>query len=354
MNKKLAIILVNYKHYAREYLSDCLVGIRKQTYFGDINFYIVDNASSEESYTFLSSMAPEAKIIRNEKNAGFAEGNNDAIEKALEDNCEYIVLFNMDTVIDENAVFELAKMAEKDDQIGAVQSRLMLWPQKDKINSLGNKTHFLGFGFSDNYRESFDEVKKENGSDIFYPSGAAVLFKSEVLKSVGLFDEKYWMYNEDQDLGWRIWLAGFRCVIAFDSVVYHKYEFTRSIAKYYFMDRNRIISILKNYHFFSLLLLFPAFFIMEIALIFFALKRGWFFRKIKVYLFFLNPFSWVYIIKERRFIQRNREIKDRELISMMSGKINYQEIDSPALRVANVFFGFYFLFFRFFSRIFNL
>ncbi len=354
MNKKLAIILVNYKYYAREYLNDCLAGIRKQTYSGNTSLYIVDNASSEESCGFLSSMAPEAEIIRNKKNAGFAEGNNDAIKKALEDNCEYIVLFNMDTIIDENAVLELVRMAEKDDQIGAVQSRLMLWPEKDKINSLGNKTHFLGFGFSDAYRESFDQVEKENGSDIFYPSGAAVLFKSEVLKSIGLFDEKYWMYNEDQDLGWRIWLAGFRCVIAFDSVVYHKYEFTRSIAKYYFMDRNRIISISKNYHIVSLLLLIPAFIVMEIALIFFALKRGWFLRKIKVYLFFLNPFSWIYIIRERRFIQKNRKMKDRELISMMSSKISYQEIDSFALRIANVFFAFYYIFFRFFSRIFNL
>ena len=84
-----------------------------------------------------------------------------------------------------------------------------------------------------------------------------------MLKEVGLFDEEMWMYNEDQDLGWRVWLAGYKCVLAWDAVIYHKYEFSRSISKYYWMDRNRNLSIFKNYHFLTLILIFPAWLAME-------------------------------------------------------------------------------------------
>ncbi len=354
MNKKLAIILLNYKYYAKKYLVDCLESIRKQDYLGEIKLYIVDNSSSEESFSFLREKAPEAVIIRNKKNDGFAKGNNDAMKKAMEDSCEYVVLFNMDTTVDSRAVSELVKMAESDNKIGAVQSRLMLFGEDNLVNSLGNSTHFLGFGFCQDYRSNYSKIKIEDGADIFYPSGAAVLFKKEVLQEVGLFDEKYWMYNEDQDLGWRIWLRGYKCVLSLNSVVYHKYEFSKSISKYYFMDRNRIITSLKNYKTISLILLLPAFLLMELGLLFFSIFNGWFIKKIRVYLYFLNPFSWFYILRERRKIQKNRKINDSELLKIISGKISYQEVDSIFLKLGNFFLSVYFIFFKFLLKVFKI
>lgn len=354
MNDKVAIILVNYKDYAEKYLADCLSGIRQQNYAGEKKIYIVDNASSDYSYNFLLNYAPEAIIIRNKDNAGFAKGNNDAIKIAINDGCKYIVLFNMDTVIDFRAVSELVLLSQTDELIGAVQSRIMLFDNKNLVNSLGNNTHFLGFGFCDSYRAEYDKIQVRDGKKIFYPSGAGVLFKSEVLQKVGLFDEKYFMYNEDQDLGWRIWLYGYKCVLSTKSIVYHKYEFSKSISKYYFMDRNRIITILKNYNVISLLLLFPIFFIMEIGLLFFSIFNGWFIKKIKVYLYFLNPRIWVYIYRQRIIIQRERKVKDFELAEMISGKIWYQEVDSIFLRIGNFFLNIYYYFFRFLLRIFKV
>ncbi len=354
MNKKVAIILINYKDYAKKYLIDCLVGLRKQTFTGQSILYIVDNSSSDDSFNFLKTQAPEAVIIKNRDNDGFAKGNNDAIKEAFKNNCEYIILFNMDTVIDERAVEELVKMADSDPKIGAVQSRLMLWSQKDEINSLGNSTHFLGFGYCLNYHDKYEKIKIKDGSDIFYPSGAAVLFKSEVLKNVSLFDETYFMYNEDQDLGWRIWLGGYRCVVSLKSIVYHKYEFNKSIAKYYFMDRNRLISIFKNYNFISLLFIFPALIIMELGLLLFSIFNGWFLKKIKVWLYFFNPCSWIKIIRERKKIQKNRIIKDRELLNLISSKISYQEIESFSLKIANIFFSLYYFLFKIIIRILNV
>ncbi|NCF75411.1 MAG: glycosyltransferase, partial [Xanthomonadaceae bacterium] len=194
--EKTAIILVNYKAYAKRFLNDCLKSIRRQNWHGEIKIFIVDNKTSKESFDYLKSMAPEANIICNKNNDGFAKGNNDAIRIAIKKGYDYIALFNLDVVIDKNCLNEMIKAIKKDNKIGAVQARLMLYQKKEKINSLGNKIHFLGFGYCDAYQESMSNYKLPviNYKDICYPSGAGVLFKRNVLEKVGLYDEKFWMY----------------------------------------------------------------------------------------------------------------------------------------------------------------
>jgi len=376
MSKKVAIVLVNYKDYAEKYLADCIDSIRQQDFSGEIKVFIVDNETSEESYEYLKNVltthnkeipqtpfikGAEWEIIRNKTNDGFAKGNNDAMKQALEQGFDYIVLFNIDTVVEKNCVSEMVKVAENkildsppafagakgrgndELEIGAVQARIMLWPDKDKINSLGNVTHFLGFGYSEGYGRELSSEYSELSSlkEICYPSGAAVLFKAEVLKQVGLFDEEMWMYNEDQDLGWRIWLAGFRCVLAPQAVVYHKYEFNRSIKKYYWMDRNRIITMLKNYHWATIALIVPACLLMEIGLLFFSTQNGWFKEKMNVYKYFLSIKNWQYILRVRKQVQTTRKVKDKDIVRLFSGKIWYQEIGDNSLKIANLFFNAY-------------
>ena len=370
MNKKVAIIISpNYKDYAEKYLAECVESIKKQTYAGQMKIFITDNESTEASYGYLKkilnneikemdcgsepAMTNNCEIIKNKNNDGFAKGNNDAIKKALKQGFEYIILFNMDTIIESACVKKMIEASEisnfqflisnkiQNFSIGAVQARLMLHSDKNKINSLGNVTHFLGFGYSKGYNEKMTNGKFPMTNEICYPSGAAVLFKAEILKKVGLFDEDFWMYNEDQDLGWRIWLAGFVCVLAEEAVVYHKYQFNRSVKKYYFMDRNRIIAMLKNYHWATLILIAPAFMVMEIGLIFFAARGGWFREKIKVYKYFLSLKNCRYIIEARRQAQSLRQVKDKEIIKLFSGKIWYQEIGGTKLKIANVIFSIY-------------
>jgi len=341
MSEKVAIILINYQDYAKKYLADCLTGLRQQDYAGHSRLFIVDNESSDASYNYLKELAPEAEIIRNEKNDGFAKGNNDALQVALALGFDYAILFNMDTVITPGCVSELARVARANVKAGAVQARLMLFPEKDLVNSLGNTSHFLGFGYCLGYREKLAE-KNLTTSEIMYPSGAAVLFKLEALKKVGLLDEVFWMYNEDQDLGWRLWLSGYTCLLAPQAVVYHKYEFSKSISKYYWMDRNRILVMWKNYSLTTLVLIFPAFVIMELGLLLFALKGGWFKKKMRVWGYFLKLSTWVYIIRTRALAQSLRQVKDYQLLGMFSGRIWYQEIGDWKLRLVNPFFAAYF------------
>jgi GT2 family glycosyltransferase len=386
MNKRVAIILVNYLDYAERFLDDCLASLHAQDYQGEMKIFIVDNATTAGSFAYLSKNVPEAELVLNKDNDGFAKGNNDGIKLALAQNFDYVFLLNEDTVIESNCISELVKMLEKENwipdqarddkrEIGAVQARMMLHSDKNKINSLGNTTHFLGFGYCEGYNQSITNyelriIKKERchsgakrseaiesqddhtndemlslrssmTKEICYPSGAAVMFRESVLKEIGLFDEEMWMYNEDQDLGWRVWLAGYKCVLAWDAVVYHKYEFSRSITKYYWMDRNRIVVMLKNYRLGTLLLIFPAFLVMELGLILFAAKGGWLKEKLKVWRYFLHWQTWQYIVKSRQMTQALRKVKDRDIIAMFSGKIWYQEIDDVKLRLVNPIFNAY-------------
>lgn len=366
MSKVAIIISPNWRDYAKKYLGECIESIRAQDWTGESKVFLIDNETSEESFGYLKKIVPEAEVVRNKNNDGFAKGNNEAIKLALAQGFDYIVLINMDTIVDQFCIREMVTSAGLA-QVGAVQARLMLHPDTEKINSLGNITHFLGFGYSDGYGEKFtkmslrgaerrgnlgqkskDEIASpmaRNDSDreivISYPSGAAVLFKREVLEEVGLFDEEFWMYNEDQDIGWRIWLAGYKCILAPDAVVYHKYEFSRSIQKYYWMDRNRILVMLKNYHWLTLLLILPAFFVMEFGLFLFSIKTGWFREKLRVYWYFLNPKKLVYIWQARRQIQALRKTKDKDIVKMFSGRIWYQEIDDWKLRFINPIFNLY-------------
>ena len=167
MDKKVAVIISpNWRDYAEKYLADCIESIRGQDYQGEIKIFIIDNETSPDSFNFISKTVPEAEIILNKENDGFAKGNNDAMRLALMQGFEYIVLFNMDTEVSSSCVRKLVGVAEKDERIGAVQPRIMLHQKKDTINSLGNSAHFLGFGYCLGYKEKFED-KKLNINYIF-------------------------------------------------------------------------------------------------------------------------------------------------------------------------------------------
>lgn len=338
MNKVAVIISPNWKDYAEKYLADCLASLRAQTY-QDFSLFLIDNESSDESLAYLKTTASEANVISLKKNEGFAGGNNAALRVALEKNFTYAFLINMDALAAPDCLEKLVAYAETN-SVAAIQPRIMLWPEKNLLNSLGNETHFLGFGFCRAYRREF-KVSDNEIKPISYASGAGVLFRLSALKKIGLFDEELWMYNEDQDICLRLWSSGERCLILPAAVVYHKYEFGRSIAKFYWMDRNRIIVILKNFHILTLLAILPAFIIMELGLILFSLKSGWFKEKLKVWSYFLSLKNWAYLIRERRRIQSQRVVAERILSRLWAGRIWYQEIYDAKLRLINPLFALY-------------
>lgn len=275
---------------------------------------------------------PAIEIHEPGKNLGFTGGNNLAMRLSIAAGSDYCYLLNGDAAFEPGALSEAVRAAESNQDIGAVQSLLVLQQNPGEINSWGNALHYLGFGYAFGYHRKRSEAPSEI-TDVAYPSGAGVLLRNATLGKVGLFDEVFTAYHEDLDLGWRIWLSGQRCVLAPRSVVRHHYEFSRSIEKWYWMERNRWLVILRNYKLATLVWLAPQLFASEAALLVFAIAKGWWRDKLKVWAYLLKPKTWGYIAKTRRDVNRIRRRSDREILALTSPTIAYQDVESWPVKV---------------------
>ncbi|NQU84011.1 MAG: glycosyltransferase family 2 protein, partial [Parcubacteria group bacterium] len=307
-------------------------------------------ASTDGSREWLRQNAYGTLLIENKENAGFAGGNNIGMQKAIEWGADYIYLLNQDTEVAPDFLIRAVETAESNPRIGSVQSFLRLHPEVDLVNTTGNAVHYLGFGFCDCYKNDVSktlkniEVWKKNDPllNIAYGSGAGILYRTSALHEVGLLDEDLFLYHEDLDLGWRLRLQGYENVLSPLSVVYHKYEFSRSIQKYYWMERNRFIVMFQNYKFLTILLILPALFLMELGLFIFSFIGGWWREKLKVYRYFLKLPHWFKILKKRRIRQGERKMPDRLIIKYFTGRIEFQDMKNPVLTyIANPIFDLY-------------
>lgn len=335
--------MINYKDYATKFLDDCVKSLREQTY--PFKLFIVDNSSTENSRQYIKKIAPEAEIIINEGekinkgNNGYALGGNQGMRAAIKQGFEYVVVSNMDTTFDKDWLKNLVETANKNKRAGAVQAKIMMFEKKDRINSTGNKLHFLGFGYCENYGEKNFETEEKK---INYASGCSVLYKTDILREIGMYDENFFMYHEDSDMSWRIWQAGYDVILASKAIVCHKYEFSRSMLQFYYMERNRFLTILTNYKLGTLLLILPAFLVMELGLFGFSIKNKTWKTKLAVYWYFLNPIHWLKLYKDRIIKQSHRTIPDKKIVKSFTGKLEFQEIENPVLKyIANPFFNLY-------------
>ncbi len=150
------------------------------------------------------------------------------------------------------------------------------------------------------------------------------------------------MYHDDAEISFKIKLLGKRVVLAPKSIVYHKHEFGRSIMQVTFMERNRIRFLLEFLKLPTLILIFPAFLLMELGMFPYVFLNKWTKAKLKVYFWFLVPKNFNLVLKKRKEIQKLRKISDRELMKGMTGVIDFQQIENPVLKyIANPFFAFY-------------
>jgi hypothetical protein len=340
---KVAIIYLSYN--SRDYIDPVADSIAALNYPDDaLEFIIVDNNSTDGSQKYIRENIvtragddlPEVMFFPKDDNPGFAGGNNLAIEHALLEGFDYVYLLNMDAKLHPDAIKEVVDMAESSEDIGSVQSFMKLWKDPDTVNSTGGMTHFLGFGYVRDNGSPVSEVTVEDGAEVSYASGAAVLFKADVLREVGDLEEFYFMYHDDLELGLRIRLAGYKNVFAKKSVAYHDYEFGRSIKKLFWMEKNRWLVLLSHLRWPTLFLLAPFLVGLEIALIPLSIIGGWWKQKLFVYIDFFKPETWKHIFKKRKRSKIIREVTDRELTSIFTGRITHQQTDSALVKyVAN-------------------
>lgn len=294
---------------------------------------------SRDIATFLSERwlqksektLPRVHVVRQVPNLGFAGGHNVAEEQSHDSQPDYLYLLNADAFVEPTFLWRIVQNAEAHPESAIVQSRIMLAQEPELLNTRGNALHFLGFGFCLGYRQT-PERAAQSTLPSFYASGAGMLVRASVLERLGgLFEPSYFMYHEDVDLCWRARLLGYEIGYANDSIIYHRYEFSRSIRKFYWMERNRHLTNLVNYHWGTLLLLLPAAFVMELGTLWFASKSGWGKVKLRSWLSVLSPMTWLFILRRRRRIQPHRVVADRQILRAMVGVIENQEVENTTL-----------------------
>ncbi|RJQ37762.1 glycosyltransferase family 2 protein [Candidatus Microgenomates bacterium] len=319
MNKPLvSVIVVSWN--GLKYLDDCLGSLTSSTY-KNIEILFADNASSDDSVNFVKKNYPQIKLIQNKKNLGYAEGHEEAFKKAKGD---AILLLSMDTIIKKNTLEELVKVLYSDNSIGAVQPKLLLFPETTLIDSVG--AFFLDSGMLYHFgREKDYKLKKYNEPmEIFSAKGACLLFRKETLRKTGLFDKDYFAYFEETDLCHRVWLAGYKIIYNPKAVVYHKGggssgQMVRSYILFH-SYKNRICTYIKNLSIKYLLKVIPLTLMLYMLVSLFYLLKGkfslaWVVQKAIIW----NILHIKETLKKRKVIQEKiRVVKDDDFLPKLT------------------------------------
>lgn len=324
---RAAVVVLTYN--AERFVDACF-GSLARARLGGAEVIAVDNASSDGTAAVIRARFPWVTVIEAGANLGFAGGNDLGIRHALDAGYDWVCLLNPDTVVDPGFLEEALIIGEANPYAGAVQSLLLLDPERERINTAGNEIHFLGFGYCGLYGAPLCAAPTAP-REIAFASGAASVWRAAALREIGLLDENLFMYHEDLDLGWRLRLAGWRSLVAPRSVVFHKYEFSRNRRKYFFIERNRYLVLAKNLSIRSLLVLLPFLAAAELGLLAVAMLSGWLPEKLRADAAILRPSAVRRLRAARREVQRTRRVTDREVMRVFTPTIQFEGLEGAWL-----------------------
>lgn len=301
------VVIVNFEGRGR--LGRCLDALLADTTL-PFETVVIDNASRDGSWEEAEAR-PGVRVVRNESNMGFGCACNQGAALAT---TPFLVFLNFDSEPVHGWLAALVRTAEADDSIGAVQG-VVLMPD-GTVNTAGNRVHFLGF--------SWAPTGADAGADAptaITPvaSGACVLVRRSVFEQVGGFWEEFFLYCEDTDLSWRIRLAGHQIVTCFQARTVHEYEFGRNPAKFFHLERNRLLMVGANYRAGTLLRLAPALIAAEVAVLAVALAGGWGRTKISATGSAVRALPR--LRARRRVVDRLRAVEEREVTSLFERQL---------------------------------
>jgi GT2 family glycosyltransferase/glycosyltransferase involved in cell wall biosynthesis len=240
----VSVIVVNYRG-ADDTLA-CLEGIRALDWPAEsLDVVVVDNDSGGADVERIRTAAPDVQVVASPRNLGFAGGCNLGVRHARGD----VLAFVNNDARPERDFLSAAVDAFSDPAVGAVAAKVVDW-SGERIDYVGGALSWYGQGFKvevgavDDGR--FDEVR-----DVLFGTGSALLVRREAFEEVGGFDERYFMFFEDVDLGWRLWLAGYRIRYVPQALVRHRHHASMSKLgpwrEQFLLERNALYTIYKNY-----------------------------------------------------------------------------------------------------------
>jgi GT2 family glycosyltransferase len=248
-NPSVAIVILNWN--GKKFLQQFLPSVIASLYFNK-RVIVADNASTDDSVTFLKQYYPQIEILQNSNNEGFAKGYNTALKQVKSD---YYVLLNSDVEVTENWIAPIIDLMERDTTIAACQPKLLDWNNKNKFEYAGACGGWIDrFGYPFARGRVFDICEQDEGQyntalPCFWASGAALFVKASAYHELGGLDEYFFAHQEEIDLCWRLQLAGYKIYVQPASIVYHVGGGTlpKGNSKKTFLNfRNNLIMLAKN------------------------------------------------------------------------------------------------------------
>ena len=237
------VVILN--HDAAEMTCEVLEAVLSQTIADRLKVVLVDNASTDGSADIVAARFGErVTVLRADANLGFAGGNNLGFRHA---EGKYLLLLNNDAVPEPHWAEELIEVAEADPTVGMCTSKIVVHRERRLIDCVGHNIFPDGLSRSRGNRQ-VDTGQYERIEESLLASGCAALYRRKAVMDWGGFDEEFFAYQDDVELGLKLRLAGFRCVYVPSAVVYHHGSATSgsySYSKIFLIERNRVWILLK-------------------------------------------------------------------------------------------------------------
>ena len=312
-NPLVSIIILNYN--AGELLLNCVESIKKSAY-KNLEIIVVDNISTDKSQKICKEKYPDIKLIQNDENFGYCEGNNIGIRKAKGD---FIMILNPDTIVEPNCIRELIFAHERLGE-GLYQPKILSLNEKQVLQSTGNMLHVFGFGYAKDKGKKDEEVDEEI-KKIGYASGTCLFTSRNVLEKVGLLDSFLFLYHDDLDLGWRASQIGINSYYVPKSKIYHveSYSLKWSAKKFYWLERNRKYCLLTHYSKNTYAKMHSSLCLVDLFVWFFYLSKGFLGAKIRAELDIRR--NRKFIETKYQELEKKKTVPDEKLIQEFPDEI---------------------------------
>jgi len=256
---RVACVVLNWNAY--EDTAQCLNSLLSTDY-DNLEIIVVDNGSTDDSGKKLAESFPQASVIQNDENLGFAGGMNTGISRALENESKYIIISNNDILM-ENAesINNLVSVLENDDRIGIITPEIREWPDCDSVwfrqgyvdKRSGNASHIDTHRSFPNLRLKPNIYHSDKSDTLLsndYVPLCFALVRSQAFREVGLLAEHYFMYYEDIEFAQRVQNQGYEVLTDTTTKVYHRVSGSsggnQSPLAVYYSARNRLRYIHDN------------------------------------------------------------------------------------------------------------
>jgi hypothetical protein len=326
----VSVIIVNYngKRYVNASVKSVFASKTKR-----IEVIVVDNGSTDGSVQYLKKHYEQCKgkftVVALDRNYGPAKARNEGVRVATG---KYLGFLDNDTVVEKKWANYAIKSFGRDAKLGVIQCKLLLAKDRRVIDYVGEYLGQNGFLVQIAKAGEIDKGQYDKPVEILAAKSAGMFIRRKTFDLIGGFDESYFIYVEETDLGWRSWLAGYRAIFVPQSIVYHEFG-TSSVllgqgkvsfnAKFH-GTKNYLQTLFKNLDFKNLVKIYFIHMGLWLGLAVFNLFKG----RIKEFVWIIMGIGWTFLhffsmLKKRKAVQGHRRVSDSRLFDVWMKRVPF-------------------------------